>query len=246
MILANLRERLTNDDYRFAADALGRREPARAAHFRALAADRAAALFDVDGLPALLRDAPGYAAPSAALFAFVAVRHALVRAGLDEVRLADYCAALLFEFGMRDRAYRIQPHDDATYRHLADIVAGLTGPDPRRRFLLQAHLGNFSLWLAGIFPDFVTARRERRGGPDFDYYESLGARGFRMASDDALAHELDMADIYAQAATDFATIRVALNRVSDQAFFRAVATPDRVLRQVADDARHPGGTTPLF
>lgn len=246
MILANLRERLTNDDYQLAADALTRHEPARAAHFRALAESRAAALFDADGLPALLRDAPGHAAPSAALFVFVAVRHALVHAGVDDPRLADYCAALLFEFGMRDRAYRIQPHDDATYRYLADIVAGLGGPDPRRRFLLQAHLGNFSLWLAGIFPDLVTARRERRGGPDFHYYETLGARGFRMASDDALARELDVADIYARAAAEFATIRVALNRVSDQAFFRTRATPDRVLRQVADDARYPGGTTPLF
>lgn len=246
MILANLRQRLTADDFALVASVLTRRDPARAERYRTLADTCALALLDTPGLPGLLREAPGHAAPSAALFVFVAVRHALRAAAVEDERLADYCGALVLEFGFRDRAYRIAPHDDATYRYVADLVAAAEVGDRRRQFLVQVHLGNFSLWLAGIFPDYITARRARRGGPDFAYFDTLGARGFRMAADDRLARELDVADLFQRAADDFARMRIALNRLSDQAFFRAVATPDRLLRQVQDAARLPEGTPPLF
>jgi hypothetical protein len=173
------------------------------------------------------------------------VRHALKRSGLEDVRLADYVGALVFEFGLRDRAWRITEHDDAEYRYLVDILAAAEATPGRRGFLLSAHLGNFSLWLAGIFPDYITERRARRGGPDLAYYEALGAQGFRLASDDQLATRLDLADILANAAERFSEIRVALNRLSDREFFR-VHSAGRLLRQVADDARFPpeGGSTP--
>jgi hypothetical protein len=133
----------------------------------------------------------------------------------------------------------VSPHDDATYRYLHEIVADVDGESGRRGFLLRAHLGNFSLWLSGVFPDWVTHRRERRGGPDFGYYEALGSRGFRLAAGHRLAREADLADVYTRAAEAFGQLRVALNRLADQTLFRASTSPDRLLRQVADDARFP-------
>jgi len=40
------------------------------------------------------------------------------------------------------------------------------------------HLGNYSLWLAGLFPDYIAARRSRKGGPDLPYYDELGRQDF--------------------------------------------------------------------
>lgn len=248
MILANLRERLTNDDLRLVVGVLSRGDPARQAFYtRRLGQDGPDALFDEPGLPRLLRDHPGYGHPSAALFLYVAVRHALRQAGVDDARLADYLGALLYEFGFRGRAWRVSPHDDATYRYLHEIVADIaTEPSHRRSFLLRVHLGNFSLWLAGVFPDYITHRRERRGGPGLSYYEALGARGFQLAADHRLAREVDLQDVYARAAHAFGLLRVALNRLADQTLFRGVVSPDRLLRQVADDARHPPEDRSVF
>jgi len=103
--------------------------------------------------------------------------------------------------------------------------------------LLRAHLGNFSLWLSGVFPDYIAARRERHGGPDFTYYEEMGARGFRLASDHQLAREWALTEIYHRAAESFERLRVALNRLSDFVFFRAPSSPDRLMRQVGDAFR---------
>src|SRR5437016_2749922 len=124
--------------------------------------------------------------------------------------------------------------DDQTYHYLVDMVGELTGVDEagERGFLLRVHLGNYSLWLAGLFPDYVEARRSRQGGPDLPYYDELGRQGYRPASEHRLAERFGVAEIYRAAAQRFPTLRVAFNRLSDRVFFPHVSTPEKVLRNL--------------
>lgn len=240
MILANLRSRLTPDDWTLVLDVLSRGDDGRRAALEArAAAEGPDVLLDAPELEQALRDVPGVRQPSAALFVYVAVRRGLLALGLDDARLADYLGALVLEFGAGDRAYRPARHDDATYRYLVDLVADLERVPARRGFLLRAHLGNFSLWLSGLFPDWIAHRRERRGGPDLSYYEELGAHGFRLAADHRLARELALDDLFSAAADTFPRLRVALNRVADTALFPSCHSPDRLMRQAADAFRYP-------
>jgi hypothetical protein len=41
------------------------------------------------------------------------------------------------------------------------------------------HIGNYSLFLTGVFPERIRARAEQRGFPDLRYYESLGRSQYR-------------------------------------------------------------------
>jgi hypothetical protein len=236
MILANVRERFTATDVELVTELLARGDAAHKAELGRVAHERGLdALLDAPDLPKLLCEAPQLEQPSPALFVYVVVRHALRGVGIESERLSDYLGALVLEFGLHDRAYRISRFDDEVYRYLTDIVAHAASASGRRRFLLRAHLGNLSLWLAGLYPDHITAREERRGGPGMRYYEELGARGFQLASDHRLARQLDMVDIYGAAATSFRRIRIALNRLSDRMLFPRVSTPGRLMRQVADE-----------
>jgi hypothetical protein len=65
----------------------------------------------------------------------------------------------------------------------------------------------------------------------------MGRRGFQLAADHRLAEEHGLTTLYASAARRFATLRTALNAVSDSLFFPAVQTPERLMRQVRDGAR---------
>ncbi|UCF40444.1 MAG: hypothetical protein JSW43_12040 [Gemmatimonadota bacterium] len=236
MILANVRERFTATDIELVTELLARGDVGHKAQLTRVAQERGlGALLDAPDLPVLLRQAPRLGQPSPALFVYVVVRHALRRVGVSSERLSDYLGALVLEFGLRDRAYRISHADDEIYRYLTDIVAHAASASGRRGFLLRAHLGNLSLWLAGLYPDHITAREERRGGPGLRYYEELGAQGYRLASDHRVARELDMSDIYEAAAASFRPIRIALNRLSDRMLFPHVSTPGRLMRQVADE-----------
>ena len=238
MILANTRQHLTRNDAQLAVRILARGSDRELSELETrLANDGIDAILDDPALPlALMRSAAGTHA-SLSLFTYVMTRHALRRLGESDRLLADYLAAVVVHFGSRDRATRLGDSDDQIYAALADLLNDVNDPDARRAFLVRAHLGNYALWLSGIFPDYVEQRRWHRGGPQLEYYEEMGRRGFQLAAEHRLAEEHGLAPLYAAAADRFGLLRLALNSLSDWLFFPNVHTPERLMRQVADETR---------
>lgn len=238
MILADTRHHLTRDDAQLVARLIARDSGEELAVVeRQLADGDIDAVLDDPRLPvALVRSRQG-ACASLPLFSYVMVRHALRRLGEEDRVLADYLASLMLHFGLRDRAWRVGESDDQVYTTLADLAADLDDPDGRRSFLVRTHLGNYALWVSGCFPDYIEHRRWRKGGPDLDYYEEMGRRGFQLAADHRLAENHGLATLYATAAERFGLLRAALNDVSDAFLFPDRYSPDRLMRQVTNEAR---------
>jgi hypothetical protein len=238
MILANVRQRLTRVDAQLAlrlvasgsSDAYASAEAA----LRECGID--ALLDDPRLLSALVANSQG-AHASLPLFTYVLVRHALRDTGEKERGIADFVTSILLHFGERDRANKIRQFDDQTYDTLASLIAEAESGDPTRAFLVRAHLGNYALWMAGLFPDHIESRRHRRGGPDLEYFDEMGKRGYQLAANHQLAAEHGLTGLFESVADRFGRLRVALNRVSDRVFFPNVHSPDRLLRQVRDEAR---------
>ena len=238
MILADTRHHLTRDDAQLAARILSRDSGDELADLESRLADEGIdAILDDPRLPGAMLRHPRGAHASFTLFAYVMVRHALRQAGEADRGMADYVSSLVIHFGFRDRAHRVSPADDEVYGALAQLIGDVNDPDARRSFLVRTHLVNYALWLSGIFPDYIEHRRWRRGGPDLEYYEEMGRRGFQLAADHRLAEEHGLAALYATAADHFGMLRTALNAVSDSLFFPNVQTPERLMRQVRDEAR---------
>ncbi|MGI9076178.1 MAG: hypothetical protein ACR2G6_02470 [Gemmatimonadaceae bacterium] len=238
MILANVRASLSRNDAQLVLQLVGRRSRTDLEAAEACLRDEGIdSLLDDPRLLAALMEAPLGARASLPLFCYVVVRNALKKVGEHDRVLADYTSAILLHFGLRDRATRIGTADDEQYDTLAAILDSLDGPNAQHNFLVRAHLGNYALWISGIFPDLIEHRRWRRGGPDLDYYEELGRLGFQLAADHRLAHEHGLAPLYHEAAQRFATMRMALNAVSDSLFFPNNHSPDRLMRQVRDEGR---------
>lgn len=200
---------------------------------------------DEEGADALLDDprtlnalltAREASAPTDLVF-YVLVRHALLEVGIDDRATADYVASLLVAFGRGSRAYRPSEATTEEYHYLVDMVARLAGADAREAFLLRSHLGNFSLWLSGLFPDYLAARVRRRGAPTISYYERMGSTGYRLAASSPEARTLGLDQLLNEVATHFAGVRTALNLVSDRYLWPASGDPiDRLLREVATRA----------
>src|SRR6266576_4680640 len=122
MIRANTRGRLTAADLQLVILLLSRGSAHRRASLeRRLATERPDPLLDAPDLLDRLLTVRTRLVPSEALFYYVVVRHALRGAGLDDRELADYLSALLVDFGQKDRAWRIDWHDDQQHRYLVDI-----------------------------------------------------------------------------------------------------------------------------
>lgn len=240
MIRADTRSQLTARDVQLVILLLSRGSAERRrALERRLLAEGPDALLDSPELVERLLAVRTLLVPSDTLFFYVVVRHRLREAGIDDRDLADYVAAMLLVFGQRDRAWRVDWNDDQTHRYLVDILADIDATTGERRFKVLAHLGNYALWLAGIFPDYIAARQLRRGGPDVSYYDSLGSRGFGLASDHALADSYGLEAIFRTASDRFQTLRGALNAMSDRVFFPQHVSPTRIV----PEGLRPSGTT---
>jgi hypothetical protein len=193
-----------------------------------------AILDDPRTMNALLAQGGFSSAPEPLVF-YVLVRHALLEGGLNDRLVADYVAALLLNFGRGRRAYRIADDELPEYFYLLDLLEAAESATGYRQFLLRAHLGEYALWLSGLFPDHIAHRVERKGAPRLSYYEEMGASGYRSAADHRDAERNGLDRVYRTCADTFTALRVALNRISDRHLFpmRAEST-NRVLRQVTD------------
>src|SRR4051812_9661690 len=188
MILANTRQSFTRDDAQLAIRLLARfggDEPAMLE--RRMADEGVDAVLDDPRLVGALMQIPAGAHASLPLFAYVMIRHALRGAGEDDRGIADYVTSIVVHFGLAGRANRVGNADDQTYSTLVDLLGDVNDPDANRSFLVRTHLGNYALWLSGLFADHIEQRRWRRGGPDLDYVEEMGRQGFQLAADHKLA-----------------------------------------------------------
>lgn len=233
MILANVRQHLTRDDAQLAVRLIARGSSETI--------DESETTLREQGLDTLLDDprllsgllaARQGAHSSLPLFAYVVVRHALRDVGEGDRLMADYVASILLHFGLGARATRVGDADDETYSTLAELSAAVESADAPRGLLVRAHLGNYALWLSGVFPDYIETRRWRRGGPDLGYYEEMGRRGFTLAADHRLAAEHGLTTLFAAVAVRFPILRQALNNISDALLFPNHHSPEKLMRQV--------------
>jgi len=112
-------------------------------------------------------------------------------------------------------------------------LSALNTVDDRTRFYIRAHIGNFSLFMSGVFPDRIRFRAEKKGFPDLSYYVGLGRSHYKAAGEHRLAQQFDVAKIYHTLADRFETTRVALNDVSERFFVLGESDPgiERLLKE---------------
>lgn len=237
MILPHIRASFTRGDAHHLVALLGRHDP----ELEAAARDRLetegvdALLDDPRVRNALLTEADVKAPPN--LVFYVLVRQALLEGGVEDRASADFVASLVMAFGTARRAWRVSETDEDEYGYLTDLLAQLQDADSRRAFLVRSHLGNYSLWLAGLFPDWLATRHRLRGAPGLDYYDQIGASGYRAAARSKEARTLQVDSVLDGLGRGFPRIRVALNRMAERHLWPGKGDPvERMLREVQREA----------
>jgi hypothetical protein len=147
---------------------------------------------------------------------YILVRQVFRRSGLTERNVADYVAEVLAEFSRAESTRCMVKGQAKPLDYFVDMLAALQIADDTTSFYIRAHIGNHSLFLAGIFPDRIRWRAERRGAPDLKYYEEVGRSSYRAARDHRLAYKYDLADIFNTLSERFQHTRLALNDLGER------------------------------
>ncbi|HKP97396.1 MAG TPA: hypothetical protein VJ385_16745 [Fibrobacteria bacterium] len=168
---------------------------------------------------------------------YVLVRHALLREEIQDRDVADYVAEVLAEFSLLQRLRNPNPKDDRHLDYMHEMLDALERMEEEERFAMQTHIGNYALFLSGIFPARLQRRVERRAAPGFRFYEELGASHFRMAGHHYIARRLDMVSIFMTLGRAFHVTRLALNHLAEKLVFLET---DRAVRDLFLELDKPG------
>jgi hypothetical protein len=175
-------------------------------------------ILDDEALFHALLERRGCLRVSSRFYFYILVRNVFRRSGVEERAVADYVAEVLAEFAQSERARCVVPGSLNSLDYFFEMLSALNAADERTRFFIRAHIGNYSLFFSGVFPDRIRFRAEARGFPDVKYYDSLGRTHFRAASDHHLAQRYDVAGIFNTLSERFETTRRALNDIADRLF----------------------------
>ncbi len=219
IIQPNCRVQFAAEDIDFILSVLGRKIGTAECLARLLADEESRDLIlDDDALLRALLERRECLRVSSHFYFYILVRQVFRRSGLQDRAVADYVAELLTHFAHAERARCVIPGQSNPLDYFFELLAALRTADDRTSFFIRAHIGNYSLFLSGVFPERIRFRAEHRGAPDLKYYEAVGRSQFRAASDHRLAQHYDVAGIYDTLSERFATTRLALNDIADRLF----------------------------
>src|ERR1700752_869326 len=216
MVRANCRARFTAADFDFIVRTLARSQSDQVSLVDLLSdIDTRDSILDHPRLVDSILNHCGHLRISSQFYFYVLARHVLRQGGIGDRKLCDYVASLLETFS---RASRLQISDETHHlaeQYISDMLIAWTRVRPEQAFLLRAHIGNYSLFISGIFHE-NTQRRSLRGGPDVRFYEQIGRTNYQMVSSHATARRCELDDVFEELADRFRDVRLALNRLSDQ------------------------------
>jgi hypothetical protein len=216
MIQPNCRARFTAEDFSFVVRVLGRNQSQSVSLVDLLTDPEARDdILDHEALARAVLENPGNLVISPQFYFYILARLVLRRTQIDDRTMADYLAALLEKFSqMRQWSAPVEALQTA---YLSDLLAALKNASSYQTFLIRAYLGNYSLFLTGIFYENVESRRQR-GAPSCSFYEELGRTSFRTAASHDVAKKFQLTDLFEKLAEQFHDCRLALNRLADELF----------------------------
>jgi hypothetical protein len=216
MIAANCRDRFTAADFDFVLRTLADSGP-NAVSLSSLLTDPEArdAVLDHMALARAVLEKPESLHISPQLYFYILVRYVLKDTDLRERTLSDYVASLLEAYSQTRNLHCPADGQSGPIQYLSDMLIVLQNASPTQAFLIRAHIGNYSLFLAGIFHETIECR-SLRGGPDLGFYERLGSANYKALASHRTAKSAALSTLYGQLAEAFHELRLALNQISDR------------------------------
>ena len=225
MIQANCRARFTAADFDFVVRILARSQTDCVSLVDLLSdSNTRDEVLDHPRLVDAILSNAGHLRISSQFYFYVLARHVLRQAGIADRKLSDYVGSLLETFS---RANVSAPHtnpsspgygaagDERAHQYLSDMLIALTRATPEQAFLIRAHVGNYSLFISGIFHENAQ-RRSARGGPNLRFYEQIGSSNYGLVAENPTAKRCELDDVFEGLADRFHDVRVALNHLAEE------------------------------
>jgi hypothetical protein len=107
----------------------------------------------------------------------------LGQVGVTEGLLIRYLADMLVRFVHIDELYRLRDEKGSPLEYLAEMMPRAEGAAPVERREAFRHIGDFSLFVLGFYPESLLGAAKKKKGVDPDYYAEQGRRSYWLAAE---------------------------------------------------------------
>jgi hypothetical protein len=137
------------------------------------------------------------------------------RLGVADTSLVDYISELLVRFIRSDELYRVRSVRGQRLMQVADMLAEAQHREGPARRQVHRHIGDFTLFWTGVYPEVVETMR--RGSKDaLIDYQQQGKRAYWIASTIPVEREPETADVLKRLSEQFELCVYGLGEVRRQ------------------------------
>ncbi len=153
--------------------------------------------------------------------------------GLHDPEMTGYIAHLLCEFTQADKLYSVR---DAAGRPVEELTEMMRAADPVNgsapsfdaERALRKHIGDYALFVAGMYPEAIGSRRHRHHQPTLDELISAGKESYYIVSQFNLFEYEEEAPLFARLSDSFERCILGLTLVRQELAPRKALMPPRV------------------
>src|ERR1051325_10130366 len=159
MIQANCRAQLTNNDFQFLLQTLARKSDDLSS-LEKLISDPGTLdqLLDHDVVLEAILNRQCCLPISAHLYFYIIARRVVRNAGIEDRTVADYLGEMLAEFSQMTRLQTLPSRPGQQFEYVSELLAIISEARQEETFVVRAHIGNYTLFLTGIFPQHLEHR----------------------------------------------------------------------------------------
>ncbi len=215
-------DRFTEEDLEFIVGVLGQQSEAQADGIRRMWEDSQSRLelLDFREIYEALVEGMSCLKVSSAFYFTIISRKFLKEAGMDEWELAEYLGAMLERFMHTPQlyAYGNPQYGGKTLPGAIDFLDKLAGAKGATSYVIQVHVGNYSLFVTGMLKEKLQHNCSKHGAPDIGFYEMIGKSYYEIASHHKLAAKDHLDHTFIELSEGFHEIRCLLNEMSERVF----------------------------
>jgi len=121
--------------------------------------------------------------------------------GIHDTAITEYVAHLLCEFSEADKLYKVHDEEGRPIRTLEELLTASdpihgTAPSFDAERAVRKHIGDYALFVSGMYPESMDPYRRRHGQQSFEELVKVGKESYYIVSQFDLEEYADEAPMF--------------------------------------------------
>ena len=131
---------------------------------------------------------------------------------LEDTQVSNYIANMLAQFIESSKLFSTNDDEKKSHQYIVDMITDSLHSDNIEKFNIYCHIGNYTLFLTGMIPEYIKHRYEYKQIPvDKHYYIGFGKTYYGLASEHTNARKNRLAGTLSQLSDGFEAIAQVLS-----------------------------------